>query len=111
LEERFPETAETQPELLAHHFTEAGLKELAVGYWQQAGEKVIGRYAYVETISHLTKGLEILRTLPDTPKHAQRELDMLVTLGPALLNTKGLVLFGPGTLVSRLFRPSFGSHS
>jgi hypothetical protein len=39
LEERFPETADTQPELLAYHYTEAGMREQAIGYWQGAGEQ------------------------------------------------------------------------
>src|SRR5262245_11412724 len=38
LEEQFPETAETQPELLAQHYTEAGLTEKAIHYWHQAGQ-------------------------------------------------------------------------
>ena len=51
LEERFPDTKETQPELLAHHYTEAGLIEQAIPYWQQAGERAIQRSANVEAIS------------------------------------------------------------
>ena len=67
LEERFPETVETQPELVAHHYTEAGLIEQAIPYWQQAGERATQRSAYVEAVAHLTKGLECsrpCRTLP-----------------------------------------------
>ena len=41
LEARFPETVETQPELLAHHYTEAGSQQQAVPYWQRAGERAI----------------------------------------------------------------------
>jgi predicted ATPase len=55
LEEQFPEIAAAQPELLAHHCTEAGLVEPAVGYWQRAGERSTARSAYVETAAHLTK--------------------------------------------------------
>ncbi len=55
LEEQFPQTVETQPEFLAHHYTEARLKEQAIPYWQQAGEKATQRSAYVEAINHLTK--------------------------------------------------------
>jgi class 3 adenylate cyclase/predicted ATPase len=85
-----PETVETQPELLAHHFTEAGLAEQAVGYWQRAGERSTARSAYVEAVAHLTKGLEALQTLPDTPERARRELDMQITLGQALQITQSL---------------------
>src|SRR5262249_30389097 len=60
LVERFLETAETQPELLAHHYTEAGLVEQAIPYWQQAGQRATQRSAYVEAISHLSRGLVLL---------------------------------------------------
>ena len=66
LAERFPEMAETQPELLAHHYTEAGLSAPAVGYWQRAGQRAIQRSANLEAMSHLTRGLEVLAALPDT---------------------------------------------
>src|SRR5262249_44236171 len=89
LEEKFPQTKETQPELLAHHYTEAGLIEQAIPYWQQAGERATQRSAYVEAISHLTRGLELLKTLPDAPEHAQQELTLQVTLGAPLIAIKG----------------------
>src|SRR5712692_2132770 len=89
LADRFPETIESQPELLAHHCTEAGLKEQAIPYWQQAGQRASQRSANVEAISHVTKGLELLKTLPDTPERAQRELTLQITLGPLLIATKG----------------------
>jgi predicted ATPase len=89
LAERFPETVETQPELLAHHYTEAGLSTLAVAYWQRAGRHASERSAYVEAIRHLSKGLEVLKTLPDTPTRTQQELELQTTLGPALIATRG----------------------
>ncbi len=89
LEERFPETTQTQPELLAHHYTEAGLIKQAIPYWQQAGQRASQRSAYVEAVSHLTKGLEVLKILPDTPERTQQELDLQVILGPTLIATKG----------------------
>ena len=72
LAERFPETAETQPELLAHHYTEAGLGAQAIPYWQRAGQRAIQRSANLEAIGHLTRGLDILITLPDTPECSQQ---------------------------------------
>jgi predicted ATPase/class 3 adenylate cyclase len=84
-----PETVETQPELLAHHYTEAGLAVPAIGYWQRAGQRSNARSAYVEAAAHLTKGLEVLQTLPDTPERARRELDMQLALGQALQVAKG----------------------
>jgi class 3 adenylate cyclase/predicted ATPase len=88
LEEQFPETTQTQPELLAHHCTEAGLTEQAVHYWYRAGQKAIERSAHVEAISHLTKGLALLKTLPETPQRLQREVDMHIALGASLNTTK-----------------------
>jgi predicted ATPase len=89
LEERFAESVETQPELVAHHYTEAGLAEQAIPYWQKAGQRASQRSANVEAISHLTKGLELLKTLPDTPERTQQELALQTTLGPALIAVKG----------------------
>jgi len=89
LESQFPETTEGQPELLAHHYTEAGLNAQAVGYWQKAGQKASERSAHVEAISHLRTGLALLQTLPETPDRVQREVDMLIALGAALRATKG----------------------
>jgi class 3 adenylate cyclase/predicted ATPase len=89
LEERFPDTKETQPELLAHHYTQAGLITQAIPYWQQAGQRAVERSAYVEAMNHLTRGLELLTTLPDTANRAQQELMLQFTLCGALAVTKG----------------------
>jgi predicted ATPase len=89
LEARFPERCETQPELLAQHYTEAGLTEQAISYWHRAGQHANARSAHVEASSHLTKGLALLATLPETPARAQQELDLQMALGVALAATKG----------------------
>jgi class 3 adenylate cyclase/predicted ATPase len=89
LEKNFPEMVETQPELLAHHYTEAGVNEQAVGYWHQAGKRATQRSAHFEAINHLTKALEVLMTLPDSLERARQELDMQITLGPVLMAVKG----------------------
>ena len=89
LETRFPETLETQPELLAYHYTEAGLNAQAVAYWQQAGQRAIQRSAHVEALSHLTRGIEVLAALPDTAERTQHELSLQTTLGSALMAVKG----------------------
>jgi predicted ATPase/class 3 adenylate cyclase len=88
-EAQFPETAQAQPELLAHHYTEAGLIAQAVGYWQQAGQCAVQRSAHVEAISHLTQGLALLQTLPETPERTQCAVDMHIALGASLIATKG----------------------
>jgi class 3 adenylate cyclase/predicted ATPase len=89
LEAQFSETAATQPELLAHHYTEAGLNAQAVGYWHHAGQRASARSAHLEAINHLRHGLSVLQMLPETPERTQREVDMLITLGASLLAVKG----------------------
>jgi predicted ATPase len=89
LEARFPEVCETQPELLAHHYTEAGLTDQAVDYWQRTGQRASERSANQEVISQLTTGLALLRTLPPTPERTQQELLLQTTLGPAWMAIKG----------------------
>ncbi len=89
LEEQFAEAKETQPELLAYHYTEAGLSAQAIPYWQRAGEKTAQRSAYVEAIGHLTRGLDLLKALPDTPQRAQQELTLQIALSAPLIATKG----------------------
>jgi class 3 adenylate cyclase/tetratricopeptide (TPR) repeat protein len=89
LEARFPELCATQPELLAYHYTEAGAMAQAIPYWQQAGQRAIERSANLEAIGHLTRGLEVLTTLPVTPDRTRHELEMQTALGPALRNIKG----------------------
>ncbi|MBI3756566.1 MAG: AAA family ATPase [Deltaproteobacteria bacterium] len=90
LAERFPAAQETQPELLAHHYTEAGLVVQAIPYWQKAGQRAAQRSANVEAIAHLTKGLELLRIMPDSSERAQQELSLQLALGPALMATKSI---------------------
>jgi class 3 adenylate cyclase/predicted ATPase len=89
LEERFPETCEAQPELLARHYTEAGLHASAVVYLQRAGQRAIERSAYVEAIAHLRQGLTLTATLPDTPERLQHEVALYMALGVTLAATQG----------------------
>jgi class 3 adenylate cyclase len=89
LEAQFPDTTETQPELVAHHYTEANRIAQALPYWQRAGQRAAQRSAYVEAVNHLTKGLELLQTLPDTPERTQQELRLQLALAGPLVFTKG----------------------
>jgi class 3 adenylate cyclase/predicted ATPase len=89
LAERFPEIAETQPEVLAQHYTQAGLTEQAIAYWQRAGQHASQRLAYLEAISHVTAGIELLTTLPKTPERTQQAVTLYIALGAALQATKG----------------------
>jgi class 3 adenylate cyclase/predicted ATPase len=90
LEERFPEIVETQPEWLAHHYTEAGLAEHAIPYWQRAGEHARERSAPLEAIRHCTTGIALLQTLPETPARTQQAASLHLALGAALQMAKGL---------------------
>jgi class 3 adenylate cyclase/predicted ATPase len=101
LEGQFPETVETQPELVAHHYTEASLVEQAIFYWQRAGQRASERSAYVEAIGHLTKGLEVLQALSDIHERAQQELDLQIALGRALTATKGQAALDVGHVFNR----------
>jgi predicted ATPase len=89
LEARFPEIVEAQPELVAHHYTEAGLSVQALPYWQRAGQRAIERYANLEAVAHLRQGLEVLATLPETPERTQHELTLQAALGASLMAVKG----------------------
>ncbi|RMF83788.1 MAG: hypothetical protein D6736_20715, partial [Nitrospinota bacterium] len=89
LEERFPETREIHPELLAHHYTEAGIWDKALACWQSAGQRAIERSAHLEAIGHLRKGLEILSRLPDTAERTLQELSLHIALGIPLIATRG----------------------
>jgi len=89
LEKRVTEIKDTQPELLAHHYTEGGLVEQAIPYWQRGGQRASQRSANMEAISHLTKGLELLKTLPDPAERAQKELTLQIALGAPLRAAKG----------------------
>jgi adenylate cyclase len=89
LAEQFPETVALYPEQLARHYTEAGLAEQAIPYWQQAGQRALERSANSEAVSHFTKGLELLKTLPETPDRIQQELTLQLALGPPLWIIKG----------------------
>src|SRR5262249_2321895 len=89
LESMLPETVESQPELLAHHYTAAALPAPAVAYWQRAGQRALARSAHLEAINHVTTGIKLLKTLPETPEHTQQALTLYIALGTALQIAKG----------------------
>jgi class 3 adenylate cyclase/predicted ATPase len=89
LASRFPEVAETQPELLARHFSEAKLVEPAVGYWLRAAKRGVERSANVEAVTHARQGLELHARLPPSPERDGLELALQTTLGSALMALQG----------------------
>jgi TOMM system kinase/cyclase fusion protein len=83
LERRFPELAESQPELVAHHATEAGRVADAIGWWHRAGQKALRGSGHQEAVGQLTRALELLESLPESPERDQREIGLRVSLGVA----------------------------
>ena len=89
LKARFPKIVEARPELVAHHYTGADLKEAALPYWQAAAANAMRRSANLEAIAHLTKAQELLLTLPESPERLQQELAIQLALGAPLIATRG----------------------
>jgi predicted ATPase len=87
LEERFPASA--QPQILAHHFTQAGLLDKAVAYWSRAGQQSMQKSALVEAIARLRRGLRLIADLPETSERDQQELEMQIILADALGASRG----------------------
>jgi tetratricopeptide (TPR) repeat protein len=89
LESRFPEIVAAQPELLAHHLTLAEQPDQASGYWVRAGQSALRRFANIEGIKHLQEGLACLQALPPSAERDRRELEIQLSLGPALVMDRG----------------------
>ncbi len=89
LVDKFPETAEVEPELIAYHYSAAEDPDHACSYWQKAGEMAMARSSYQEATAHLRKALDALSALPNTRERLSRELDIQISLGPVLMATTG----------------------
>ena len=89
LQELSPEIREVQPELLAHHYTEAGKHEQAVGFWLKAGRRAAKRSANLEAIAHLRHGVRLVEHVQNPDRRAEIELALQVELGGPLIATKG----------------------
>ncbi len=83
------EFAQTQPELLAHHYTAAGQVAPAIAYWRQAGERAVLRSANREAVEHFTNGLRLLDALPADEARTSVELALQLALGPPLMAVEG----------------------
>jgi class 3 adenylate cyclase/predicted ATPase len=99
--EKFPDIGRNQPELVAHHYTEAGQTQQAVDYWQKAGLRSAERYESSEVIAHLKKGLQLLATLPNTPGRLRQELELQAVLAGRLIATQGYGAAGVETVYQR----------
>jgi class 3 adenylate cyclase/predicted ATPase len=89
MEDRFPELATSQPEIMAYHSSEAGYEEKAASYFFKAGHNSASRSANAEASGHLTRGLENLARLPDTLGRLRQELAFQLALGPVLMSLSG----------------------
>ena len=89
LEERFADVVASQPEIVAHHFTEAGLVEPAIDYWLKSGKLALSRSANLEAVKHLRRGLELTQSQTTSDMRIRKELDFLLALGPATSATEG----------------------
>jgi class 3 adenylate cyclase/tetratricopeptide (TPR) repeat protein len=90
VEERFPELAASEPEVLAYHFAEAGLPAPACDYRMRAGDRAASRSAYQEAVANFSAGLKAAEALPASADRTRRQLDFLLKLGPALIVTRGM---------------------
>ncbi|MBV8613291.1 MAG: hypothetical protein JOY66_05900, partial [Acetobacteraceae bacterium] len=89
LERQSPEIAQSQPELLAHHYTEAGQPESAVPLWHKAGWLALRRMALAEAIAHLNRGLKLVAALAPSAERDGLELDLRSALGTAWIALRG----------------------
>jgi len=88
MEEKFPDIVVSQPEILAHHFTEGGLVEPAIDYWLKAGNLALGRSANA-AVSHLKQGLKLIPSIDDPMLRNKSELLLQTSLGNSLRTTTG----------------------
>jgi class 3 adenylate cyclase/predicted ATPase len=89
LEDHFQDTAESQPELLARHYTEAGMIEKAAAFWGKAGQRSLEHSALLEAVAQLTRALDQLARLPSTPGLRREQIRLQVALITPLLHVKG----------------------
>jgi class 3 adenylate cyclase/tetratricopeptide (TPR) repeat protein len=89
LRDKFPVIAETEPEVVAYHFTEAGLSAVALAWWHKAGQQALKRSAYSEAIAHLGKAVAIADELPAERCATMNRLDLQIAYGRALRGSLG----------------------
>lgn len=100
IEGQFPGTKETEPELLAQHFTEAGMPAAAVPYWRRAGELARQRFALAETLTHFRKGLAAAEALPAGPERDLEALTLRCLLAPSVVAQRGWAAPEVGRILS-----------
>jgi DNA-binding winged helix-turn-helix (wHTH) protein/predicted ATPase len=101
LESHFPEIIESQPELLAQHYTEAGLIEKSIAYWGKAGRRSVARSAMAEAAAQFQKVLDQLALLPENSERQRQELEFRSALGAVLIAVKGFSAAETGDAYAR----------
>ncbi|RWK44302.1 adenylate/guanylate cyclase domain-containing protein [Mesorhizobium sp.] len=101
LEERFAGRAAREPEVLAHHFAEAGQTARAIDYWLMAGKQAAQRSANLEAIDHFSKGLKALESLPPGSDKDRKELALQTAIGTALISVHGYAAQETGAAYGR----------
>jgi predicted ATPase/class 3 adenylate cyclase len=101
LERQFADIAESQPELLARHCTEAGLIEKAADFWGKAGQRSLARSALVEAMEQITQATDQIATLPTTPARRREQIRLQVALITPLLHVKGYAAPEPRAAAER----------
>ena len=81
-----------EPEMLAHHFTQAGMTEASVEWWGKAGQRSLERSALVEAVALFTRALDQVASLPPTPALRREQIKLQVGLANALYHSKGFAV-------------------
>ena len=110
LEQHFLDVCETQPEVLARHYTHAGLPHQAISYWQRAGDRAAKRSANQEAVAHFRNARGLLEALPDRAAHTEQELQLLIALGPALMATRTSAAPEIGSVYARARELALGAR-
>lgn len=106
LETQYPDTAAQQPEIIAHHCSEAGLSAKAIDYWERAGRAAVARSAHAEAIKNLRAALDLLSKEQDCLANRERELSIYAALGSSLMASKGYASEEVGNAYKRAFELS-----
>ena len=107
LEDQFPEIVDNQPEILAHHFTQAGLVDPAIEFWRCAGVRSIERSAHSEAAGHFESALDLLGELPPSRQRDECDLDLTLALAVPLIAVHG---FGSLRVEERALRSPPGAE-
>jgi DNA-binding winged helix-turn-helix (wHTH) protein/predicted ATPase len=101
LQAQSAELMETQPELFAWHYAEAGLAEKSVGFWAKAGQRSAARSSLAEAAAQFQKGLDQLALLPGNPERLRQQLEFRSALGAVLIAVKGFSAAETGDVYAR----------